>query len=695
MKEIAQSRDGKCLSLEYHGVEKKLEWACSKGHRWLATPHSIINKQSWCPFCSGRRCLPENSLGVLYPNLVSQIHPEKNAYLNVNELSPNSGKSIWWQCSNDIEHAWKTRIAHRVNGSGCPYCAGQRATKENNLATKFPELLGEWDFKKNASIDPSKTLPHARKKVWWICPKNEDHGYQAWIDNRTGKQKSACPYCSGLKVNHTNSLEALYPEIAKQWHPTKNGSLTPSSVSSGNDKKVWWRCERSAEHDWKASIGDRTRGTGCPSCSPQTSLNEIRIFTELETLFPGVRQRFKAHGLEADIFIDELKLAIEYDGSYWHRNEKKVASDLQKNLSLSEHQIIVLRVREKPLEKISEFDLLVEDRPLSKNQLNDIVVTITEIFSLKDDKFFRYIGKQSFAGEKRYNEIVSCLPGPAPEQSLAALNPKIASEFHPTKNSPLTPWHFFPGGGQQVWWLCSKDPKHEWRTTPNSRTYGNYGCPMCSGMMASPTNNLAILHPGLMQEWHPLKNVSYDPCKIKPGSNYKVWWRCTNNIKHEWQAVIANRVNGKQKCPKCYPYFIDEENNFAVKFPAIASEWHPLKNGELKPEEVSAVSPKKVWWLCSKNNDHDWKATVGSRTGLGTGCPICKGRFCEKRESLLIKFPSIAAEWHHIKNGDLPVDRVKPSSSRKVWWQCKKNSNHIWQSKISERVSGQKCPYCK
>ena len=319
---------------------------------------------------------------------------------------------------------------------------------------------------------------------------------------------------------------------------------------------------------------------------------------------------------------------------------------------------------------------------------------IVQIFSLDNAKFKSYQNKLQFQSNLRYNEIISFLPGPAPEQSLASVNPEIAVEFHPTKNFPLTPWHFFPGGGQKVWWLCSNDNSHEWQTTPNSRTYGNYGIPMCSGVMASPSNNLAVMHPKLMEEWHPEKNKNYDPYKVKQGSSYKVWWQCKFDKSHEWEAVISSRVNRKQKCPKCHPYFVSEENNFAVKFPKIALEWHPNKNGFLRSQDVSAASPTKVWWLCSKNKDHDWKATVGSRTGLGTGCPICKGRLCERNESILNNFPELASEWHPDKNGDLCVDRVKPTSSRNVWWRCRTNRNHVWQEVISNRVCGSNCPQC-
>ena len=66
-------------------------------------------------------------------------------------------------------------------------------------------------------------------------------------------------------LKRSGSLEDKYPEIAKEWHPTKNGDLTPDQVTPGSSRKVWWMCIQ--EHEWEAVIASRTRGTGCPYCS--------------------------------------------------------------------------------------------------------------------------------------------------------------------------------------------------------------------------------------------------------------------------------------------------------------------------------------------------------------------------------------------------------------------------------------------
>ncbi|MCU0558770.1 MAG: zinc-ribbon domain-containing protein [Desulfobacterales bacterium] len=56
----------------------------------------------------------------------------------------------------------------------------------------------------------------------------------------------------------------LRPDLAKEWHPTKNGALGPKNVTPGSKKKVWWLCEQG--HWWLASVADRVRGRRCTYC---------------------------------------------------------------------------------------------------------------------------------------------------------------------------------------------------------------------------------------------------------------------------------------------------------------------------------------------------------------------------------------------------------------------------------------------
>ncbi len=49
-----------------------------------------------------------------------------------------------------------------------------------------------------------------------------------------------------------------FVEVAAQWHPTKNGDLTPDQVVTGSHQKYWWKCDKDPEHEWESVVRDRT-----------------------------------------------------------------------------------------------------------------------------------------------------------------------------------------------------------------------------------------------------------------------------------------------------------------------------------------------------------------------------------------------------------------------------------------------------
>ncbi len=133
---------------------------------------------------------------------------------------------------------------------------------------------------------------------------------------------------------------------------------------------------------------------------------------------------------------------------------------------------------------------------------------------------------------------------------LRTTHPALSSEWHPTKNEPLSPYDITAGSKQRVWWRCPKDQTHEWQTACVNRANKQSGCPFCSGRVASISNSLAHVHTILTEEWHTVKNDNLTPSNVTAGSRLKVWWICNNNPAHEWLASINNRTNGTG-CPIC------------------------------------------------------------------------------------------------------------------------------------------------
>ncbi len=112
-----------------------------------------------------------------------------------------------------------------------------------------------------------KLVSRKQLKVWWKCPKGPDHEWDARIKDRV--KGNGCPCCAGRKLSVTNSLSALLPQIAKQWHPTKNKGRLPEQILAGSNKYRWWKCPEGADHEWRARVIRRwhSGGRGCPFCA--------------------------------------------------------------------------------------------------------------------------------------------------------------------------------------------------------------------------------------------------------------------------------------------------------------------------------------------------------------------------------------------------------------------------------------------
>lgn len=276
------------------------------------------------------------------------------------------------------------------------------------------------------------------------------------------------------KTGMPASLASRHRAIAREWHHKKNGDLSPKDIARASGKKVWWQCKNG--HEWQAAVYSRTLGgNGCPYCS----------------------------------------------------------------------------------------------------------------------------GKR--AGK---------------DNSLKKLFPKVAREWHPERNGALTPRDVTRGSKRRVWWVCKHG--HEWQAPVHERTSGK-GCPYCAHRRLAEDNTLAALRPDLAADWHPTRNRPLSPESVFPAAAHRVWWRCPEG--HEWQATINSRSHLGTGCPYCSGRRVTKERSLAANHRGLARQWHKTKNGELTARDVSTVSKRDVWWICSKG--HEWKMPVRTRTMKGAGCPTC------------------------------------------------------------------------
>ncbi len=140
-------------------------------------------------------------------------------------------------------------------------------------------------------------------------------------------------------------------------------------------------------------------------------------------------------------------------------------------------------------------------------------------------------------------------------------------------------------------------------------------------------------------------------------------------------------------------YVLSEKGrSLAVVAPEVISEWHPIKNGKIKPEYVYALSNKQFWWKC-RTCSYEWKAPV-YRRAKGMGCPACSGNVVVPGlNDLATTRKDLVEEWNYDKNIGIDPTGYLAGSNKKVWWKCK-NCGYEWESVIANRSRGNNCPRC-
>ena len=300
------------------------------------------NKSSGCPFLTGHRIWKGfNDLETLYPELAKQWHPNKNGNYTPDKATTNNCKIVWWYLpyldlrTGILHHfEWKDSIDNRVKGKGCPFLAKSNAQLWrgfNDLASVNPIIAAQWHPTKNGDLKPSDIVAKSVKKAWWYLPyddpKTGKHFDFEWMSIIAERNNGVgCPFLTNTAIwKGFNDLATTNPQLAAEWHPTKNGKLTPSDVMANSNKKVWWylpyddpKTGKHHDYKWIASIAHRNAGQGCPFL--QKSKGENLIDEQLSNLHQNYIMHYKIPTckykslLSFDFYLQDGNIAIEYDG---------------------------------------------------------------------------------------------------------------------------------------------------------------------------------------------------------------------------------------------------------------------------------------------------------------------------------------------------------------------------------------------
>lgn len=397
--------------------------------------------------------------------------------------------------------------ANHLLGQGCPSCKGHtarktRAAKGPGEGKSFAELrpawVYQWDSEHNGDLRPEHAYPTSGKVAWWHEP-TCGHRWQQKITNR-GAAAQQCPVCTGdIFQSGVNDLITLCPEVAREWHPTKNVPLTPAQLSISSGQRVWWTCKE-CRNEWATKVNSRTKGnrTGCPRCG-QDLVWEKRGKPAHEKSVAGragpeVLAQWSARNTERpeDVYFGNTTLALWWihpDCRHEWRQSAYNRAEAASGCPVCNGRIVVAGI-------------------------ND----------------------------------------------LATTDPQVAARWHPKLNGLVTPRDLRRFSNKKFWWRCPTCQAPYERTVTGMVTKGSVLCRDCARKAAGqkraapiPGHSFADEHPGISEEWHPTLNESLRSNQVRSGSNKSVWWLCSYG--HSWQAQVSHRTSPRTKrtCPHCAP----------------------------------------------------------------------------------------------------------------------------------------------
>ncbi len=556
----------------------------------------------------------------------------------------------------------------------------------NDLATLYPKLVKEWHPTKNGNLKPEDVFPATHRKAWWIC--HNGHEWEAMVSNRT--KGRGCPYCAGQRIIvGENDLATTNPELLKEWDYDKNGDMKPTEVRRGSHKKAAWICKEG--HRWNAEIKSRASGIGCPYCSGKKVLSG---FNDLETKLPHVAAEWdydKNGGLtpkdvtygSGKVVWWKCKNGHNYKMSVDARRAGNGCSVCSKRRRTSfPEQAVYYYVKKEFPDAINTYkDIFPGSMEL------DVYIPSIKVGIEYDGKVYHQ-GDKLITDQRKYNickgngillirirEITSYSPITRFDREIQI--PDGRSKY---LNYAINNLLFHLGRIVEV----DVD-----RDRQEILTY-----------LTALDKSLMSEYPAIAAEWDYEKNGLLKPESFHPGSNEKVWWRCSK-CNHEWKTSIAERTGrDKTGCPECAKIRgginrrksnLRRNGSIAITNPELLKRWNYERNS-VSPEQITEGSGEKFWWKCDKCG-YEWESVI-SHVKRTAGCPYCNHKVViTGKNDIATLYPELMDEWDFESNAELDPTKISKGSGKRANWICKE-CGHKWSAAIHTRTGGSGCPRC-
>lgn len=489
---------------------------------------------------------------------------------------------------------------------------------KTDLLTVYPEIEKEWDYEKNYPLTPQDVFPKAGIKVYWKCEKG--HSYDRTIVSKTQKSKD-CPYCTGKRVlEGVTDLFSIYPKLKKDWDFEKN-EIDPTTLLPMSSLKVFWKCKEGHSYDMR--IVERTyKGRGCPFCSNRRVL---KGFNALATTHPDIAKEWHP--------IKNLPMTAN-DLTYG--SEKKVYWLCENGHTFKQSPNERTSVNARTCPECSKGSGTSYAEKFIYICMKELFTDTVSRVKLDGVEYDVYIPSLNFGieydGHRYHTKIKDALKDEVAKETgilLFRVKEVVKTKLDKVKiNGHIIEYTPIPGGlRNRKNLICIVE-----KLVQFIETAYNLECDFkvpddIHNMVLDEVLNykkevsIAVKFPHLLQYWDYEKNSPIVPERVAAFSNIPYWWRC------EKGHSVMTSPNSKTKAKFC-PVCINKQvlagyNDLETTIPEILVDWAYDLN-EIKPNEISKGSGKKVYWRCHSCNEV-WQSSVVERIKRGyLGCQKCK-----------------------------------------------------------------------
>lgn len=731
---------------DVRGYDTKLLWICPKHGEYEQYLRSMMravkNGNTGCPYCHGSQVHPDESFGVLHPNLAKEWDEsnEKTPY----DYTEHSRYVATWHCPK-CGLKWEADISTRAAGYGkCPNCYGSQTFKE-----RYPELEKYYAKDNDFPFEEATVSDNTPRN--WIC----EHGHEFEDSfNNIHKRGFRCPYCESVKVlQGFNDFATLEPVISKDYDVEKNGN-TASDVLI-NNRPAYFKCNQG--HSFMRNIVQHVSLKGvCPVCNGyllQTGVND------LATVYPQAAELwdYEKNDNTPDKVLATLGARYHYVCKEGH-HFKCTLGDLVKNDykcpvctgdRVDPQTTSILAVNPELAEEFSEAndvtadfvnynterkvywtcstcggDYLypVNERKIGDNScpycnhirlktgINDLTITNPELakeWAPSNTKQANEVGEwQSYVGYWLCPDCGTVYPCEVRDRSvgddscpvcankqvkkgfndLATLEPELADMLSP--NCERKADEILRTCSYEALWVCP-ECAGEYRRPVKTKTHDNSDCPYCNGRkVLTGYNDLATTNPELVAQYSSLNERP--ATMVRKDWNFYVYWECP-----KCHYIHARRLNEKapdnSDCPACnHVKTVQGVNTLQAEFPEIAKHLSP--NNDFTADEILSTSFRSVKWICPTCGGEYFAPVKDMVKGL-VECPYCNNqRPLAGFNTLKVLYPEIAKEMS--PNNEKGPDNVLPTSAYFAEWTCSK-CGYTYKASVKDRVKlGNLCPAC-